>query len=162
MSYSNTHEQPTCKLTPCPRMGRSPKVPRPQISRRLKSHCSDAKDGCKYTLLDHFTRNIGAEHGLASSPLKLVQLLLAAGTVLHYKEYDKDSPKSLLEKFQYFEGENNGKDDVTRELAILTKLEPKKAQENKDEVVCVPQRLLLLARNEGDEDASGEQEDGTD
>ncbi|KAF8679868.1 hypothetical protein RHS04_04806 [Rhizoctonia solani] len=77
------------------------------------------------------------------SPLKLVEILFAAGTVMRYREQDKESPKSVLAKFQYFDGETNGRALLAEELKLLAELE---AREPASPEVCIPQRMLLLAR----------------
>ncbi|EUC61997.1 hypothetical protein RSOL_411880 [Rhizoctonia solani AG-3 Rhs1AP] len=89
------------------------------------------------------------------SPLKLVEILFAAGTVMRYREEDKSSPKAVLEKFNYFDGETNGAGLLTEELKSLAALE---AKEPAQTVVSIPQRLLLLARHEtsGSEQGSSE------
>ncbi|CAE6415814.1 unnamed protein product [Rhizoctonia solani] len=81
------------------------------------------------------------------SPLKLVEVLFAAGTVIRYNEYDKETPESVLEKFNYFDGETNGKALLTQEFKTLSELEAK--EPSGQAVVPIPQRLLLLARQDG-------------
>ncbi|QRV75791.1 hypothetical protein RhiJN_03806 [Ceratobasidium sp. AG-Ba] len=85
------------------------------------------------------------------SPLKLTQMLFAAGGVMHFKEEDKETPKAALGKFQYFQGESDGQAILKAELARLGELE-KAADQGR----AVPQRLLLLARQ--NDSSSGEQE----
>ncbi|CUA68581.1 hypothetical protein RSOLAG22IIIB_07958 [Rhizoctonia solani] len=81
------------------------------------------------------------------SPLKLVQTLFAAGTVMRYNEADKSGPRAVLEKFHYFDGETNGASLLAQELKSLATLE---AKESVDQAaVSVSQRLLLLARHGG-------------
>ncbi|CCO35764.1 hypothetical protein BN14_09884 [Rhizoctonia solani AG-1 IB] len=76
------------------------------------------------------------------SPLKLVEILFAAGTVMGYRESDKETPKSVLAKFRYFDGETDGRSLLREELKALVALE---ARETAGAELCVPQRLLLLA-----------------
>ncbi|CAE6476630.1 unnamed protein product [Rhizoctonia solani] len=81
------------------------------------------------------------------SPLKLAEILLAAANVMGYRERDKTTPKSVLEKFNYFDGETNGKNLLAEELKSLAALEAKEPTDQA--VVSIPQRLLLLARHGG-------------
>ncbi|CAE6425075.1 unnamed protein product [Rhizoctonia solani] len=81
------------------------------------------------------------------SPLKLVETLFAAATVMRYGERDTTTPKSVLEKFHYFDGVNNSGSLLTRELDSLTVLEAKEPTDQTE--VCMPQRWLLLARHGG-------------
>ncbi|KAG9093047.1 hypothetical protein FRC06_011690 [Ceratobasidium sp. 370] len=84
------------------------------------------------------------------SPLKLTNILFAAAAVLYFLEDDEATPKSTLAKFQFFQGESDGRGVLKQELANLVKLE-KEAGEGEDEYeVCVPQRILLLARQDAD------------
>ncbi|CAE7150360.1 unnamed protein product [Rhizoctonia solani] len=92
------------------------------------------------------------------SPLKLAQILFAAGTVMLYREADKSSPKAVLEKFSYFEGENNGASLLAEELKLLATLEAKEPTDQT--VISIPQRLLLLARHEM-EGEGGSSEEGS-
>ncbi|KAG8685025.1 hypothetical protein FRC11_011231 [Ceratobasidium sp. 423] len=103
-----------------------------------------------------FEENLFATEGWIS-PLKLVEILFAAGTVMRYKESDKATPKSVLAKFNYFAEETNGQALLARELKTLAELEGK--EPSGQAVVSIPQRLLLLARQDGasgDESGSGE------
>ncbi|CAE6344485.1 unnamed protein product [Rhizoctonia solani] len=86
------------------------------------------------------------------SPLKLVEILFAAGMVMRYQESDKESPKSVLAKFNYFDGETNGRALLIGELKSLATLEAKEAAGPE---VCIPQRLLLLARHGASADEPG-------
>ncbi|CCO34710.1 hypothetical protein BN14_08817 [Rhizoctonia solani AG-1 IB] len=87
-----------------------------------------------------------------SSPLKLVEILFAAGTVMGYRESDKETPKSVLAKFRYFDGETDGRSLLREELKALVALEAKEAAGTE---MCIPQRLLLLARHEARTDEQG-------
>ncbi|CCO36111.1 hypothetical protein BN14_10235 [Rhizoctonia solani AG-1 IB] len=78
------------------------------------------------------------------SPLKLVEILFTAGTVMGYRESDKETPKSVLAKFRYFDGETDGRSLLSEELKALVALVAKEAAGAE---VCIPQRLLLLARH---------------
>ncbi|KAG8717762.1 hypothetical protein FRC09_013700 [Ceratobasidium sp. 395] len=78
------------------------------------------------------------------SPLKLTHLLFAAAGVMSFNEDDTDAPKSTLAKFQFFRGENDGKDLLKEELEKLGELE----DELDEDMDCVPERLLLLAQYE--------------
>ncbi|KAJ1311865.1 hypothetical protein OPQ81_010325 [Rhizoctonia solani] len=86
------------------------------------------------------------------SPLKLAEILLAAGTVMRYGERDRATPKSVLDKFNYFAGETDGLTPLARELKRLTELEAK--EPSSQAVVSIPQRLLLLARQDGASDST--------
>ncbi|KAB5588608.1 hypothetical protein CTheo_7948 [Ceratobasidium theobromae] len=83
------------------------------------------------------------------SPRKLADLLLAAGMVQHFNEFDVETPEDFKYKFRYFQGENMGRRPLIQERNLLVELEKKYGEEHKGEAVCVPQRLLLLARHEG-------------
>ncbi|KAF8597788.1 hypothetical protein BDV93DRAFT_527186 [Ceratobasidium sp. AG-I] len=87
------------------------------------------------------------------SPLKLTNLLHAAATVFSYEESDDETLKSASEKFKFFQGEDDGKGALAPELARLAKLEEDEPDmPDFDEIpeegfeICIPQRLLLLAR----------------
>ncbi|KAF8597790.1 hypothetical protein BDV93DRAFT_527188 [Ceratobasidium sp. AG-I] len=93
------------------------------------------------------------------SPRKLTDLLFAAATVLHYDEPDDETAKTALERFRFFRGESDGQDALAPELARLARLEKDEpAMPNVDEIpddgveICVPQRMLLLARQAEDPD----------
>lgn len=74
-----------------------------------------------------------------------------------YRERDDTTPKSVLEKFNYFDGETNGKNLLTEELKSLAALEARELAYQK--VVSIPQRLLLLAHHGGaDENEAGSSE----
>ena len=80
--------------------------------------------------------------------------MLAAATVLSYNEADRTTAKSAVEKFQFFQGESDGKSALTQELARLAaseKAEPVAAEgeAGSKAEICIPQRMLLLARQEG-------------
>jgi hypothetical protein len=77
---------------------------------------------------------------------------------MHHKESDKETPKSVLSKFQFFQGENDGQAILKQELVRLAALEKELGSEDGGEV-CVPQRLLLLARQE-ETAANGESSKG--
>jgi hypothetical protein len=68
---------------------------------------------------------------------------------MHYHEVDTDTALDLKERFDYFQGEKMGVRILTQERALLTRLEAEYDKEHKGEEVCVPQRLLLLARHGG-------------
>ena len=74
--------------------------------------------------------------------MKLADLLLAAGTVMHYNERDMETPQSFQDTLYYFHGENKGKRTLSQELNALSRIE---ALEGGDEEMCVPLRCLLLA-----------------
>ncbi|KAG8708376.1 hypothetical protein FRC11_006532, partial [Ceratobasidium sp. 423] len=57
------------------------------------------------------------------SPRKMADILLAGGSVLQYHEADTEAAVSLLNKFQYFPGENTGKRALAPELKRLTLME---------------------------------------
>ncbi|KAG9120554.1 hypothetical protein FRC07_003905 [Ceratobasidium sp. 392] len=88
------------------------------------------------------------------SPLKLLNILLAAAGIMYFDEGDTETPESTLAKFQFFQGENNGKDMLKEEFAKLDELE----KEASDDEGCVSQRRLLLAREESDAEQSDEEE----
>jgi hypothetical protein len=66
---------------------------------------------------------------------------------MHYKEADRETPKSVLAKFQFFQGESDGQNVLNQELAKLAELEQELGDGEGSEA-CIPQRLLLLARQE--------------
>jgi hypothetical protein len=66
---------------------------------------------------------------------------------MYYKESDRETPKSVLSKFQLFQGESDGQSILKQEFVRLAELEKELGSEEGAEV-CVPQRLLLLARQE--------------
>ncbi|KAJ7749043.1 hypothetical protein DFH07DRAFT_559280 [Mycena maculata] len=79
------------------------------------------------------------------SPLKLFHLACAAGTVMLYHENNAGTvAKAGLDKFKFFQGESDGKGKVQEDIRLLADLEKKE-----DEPVCVPSRLLLLAKQSG-------------
>ncbi|KAG8790394.1 hypothetical protein FRC12_011982 [Ceratobasidium sp. 428] len=84
------------------------------------------------------------------SPLKLTHILFAAAGVMNYNEDDTDTPESTLAKFQFFQGEDDEKAVLKQELARLTQLE----KELDRTEASLPQRLLLLARQEADAGAA--------
>ncbi|KAG9123554.1 hypothetical protein FRC07_014774, partial [Ceratobasidium sp. 392] len=88
------------------------------------------------------------------SPLKLINVLFAASGVMGFGEDDTETPKSTLAKFQFFQGENDGKAMLKDEFAKLDELE----KEAGDDEECVPQRLLFLAQ-EDDAGQSDEEEE---
>ncbi|CAE6504945.1 unnamed protein product [Rhizoctonia solani] len=77
------------------------------------------------------------------SPRKMVDILLASGSVLQFHERDIEAAVSLLNKFQYFPGENTGKRALAPELKRLILAEPDTPMNT---AYCVPQSRLLLAR----------------
>ncbi|CAE7151883.1 unnamed protein product [Rhizoctonia solani] len=77
------------------------------------------------------------------SPRKIADILLAGGSVLQYHEVDTEAAVSLLDKFQYFPGENTGKRALAPELKRLTLIEVTLPLNG---AVCIPQNRLLLAR----------------
>ncbi|CAE7184485.1 unnamed protein product [Rhizoctonia solani] len=84
------------------------------------------------------------------SPRKLVDILTAAGTALLHGELDTEVGEHLLHEFDYYQGEKSGKGIFAKERRQLTQLEKvEKAKDKKDPAreVCVPERLLLLARH---------------
>ncbi|CAE6354710.1 unnamed protein product [Rhizoctonia solani] len=84
------------------------------------------------------------------SPRKLVDILMAAGTALLHKEVDTEAAEHLQHEFDYYQGEKSGKGIFAKERKQLTQLEKaEKAKDKKDasREVCVPERLLLLARH---------------
>ncbi|KAH7345413.1 hypothetical protein B0J17DRAFT_624578 [Rhizoctonia solani] len=70
------------------------------------------------------------------SPRKLTEILFAAANVMGYRERDDTTPKSVLEKFNYFDGETNGKNLLTEELKSLVALETRELADQK--VVSIP------------------------
>ncbi|KAH8824507.1 hypothetical protein DL96DRAFT_1712766 [Flagelloscypha sp. PMI_526] len=94
------------------------------------------------------------------SPLKLYNFLCAAGTVLHYKENNRSTVNKVSEKFKFFQGEDDGTELRKEETLLFLDLEKKQfGGLGKDEEVCMPQRLLLLAKQEQDDGAKDNQED---
>ncbi|KAG8678525.1 hypothetical protein FRC08_017696 [Ceratobasidium sp. 394] len=89
------------------------------------------------------------------SPLKLTNILFAAGGVLNFLEDDTETPKSTLAKFQFFQGESDGKDVLKQEFAKLAELEKEDRAEDDwhyyDYEVCIPRALLKLAQQEVEE-----------
>ncbi|KAG8729177.1 hypothetical protein FRC10_004194 [Ceratobasidium sp. 414] len=117
-----------------------------------RSHYSGAKDGCMFCWIYY----LGISYLLdlsVGSPLKLANILFAAAGVMYFMEDDKETPKSTLAKFQFFQGENDGKGVSKQELAELAKLEKEMGGDGYEYEygVCVPQRLLLLARQDFEE-----------
>ncbi|KAG9105556.1 hypothetical protein FRC07_009195 [Ceratobasidium sp. 392] len=88
------------------------------------------------------------------SPLKLTSILFAAVGVMGFNEDDTDTPKSTLAKFQFFEGENDGKAMLKEEFAKLGELEEKTG----DDEASAPRRFLALAKEEGDTEEHDEEE----
>ncbi|KAE9397371.1 hypothetical protein BT96DRAFT_921563 [Gymnopus androsaceus JB14] len=85
------------------------------------------------------------------SPLKIFQLVAYAGTVGHYHEALGGSllNKGGLEKFKLFKDEHDAKELGTAEAKILADAEGKlgdKGDDKEEGEICVPQRLLLLAK----------------
>jgi hypothetical protein len=77
-------------------------------------------------------------------------MLMAAGTALLHKEVDTEAAEHLQHEFDYYQGEKSGKGIFAKERKQLTQLEKaEKAKDKKDasREVCVPERLLLLARH---------------
>ncbi|CAE6405949.1 unnamed protein product [Rhizoctonia solani] len=84
------------------------------------------------------------------SPRKLVDVLMAAGTALLHRELDTEAGEHLQHKFDYYQGEKNGKGMFAQERKRLTELEKVEKEHDKldkTREVCVPERLLLLARH---------------
>ncbi|KAH7345425.1 hypothetical protein B0J17DRAFT_639849 [Rhizoctonia solani] len=84
------------------------------------------------------------------SPRKLVDIFMAAGTALLHREVDTEAAEHLQHKFDYYQGEKTGKGIFVKErnkLADLEKGEKEKDKKDKTREVCVPERLLLLARH---------------
>ncbi|CAE6467826.1 unnamed protein product, partial [Rhizoctonia solani] len=84
------------------------------------------------------------------SPRKLVDILMAAGTSLLHRELDTEAGEHLQHEFDYYQGETAGKGAFAQERKQLTKLEKVEKEQgklDKTREVCVPQRLLLLARH---------------
>ncbi|KAJ7142871.1 hypothetical protein C8R44DRAFT_974377 [Mycena epipterygia] len=83
------------------------------------------------------------------SPLKLFNFLCAAGTVLHYKEENRSTVTQAGTKFKFFQGESEGQELRKSEAELFLQLEKEKfGALGKDEEVCMPQRLLLLAKKD--------------
>ncbi|EUC61973.1 hypothetical protein RSOL_410140 [Rhizoctonia solani AG-3 Rhs1AP] len=92
------------------------------------------------------------------SPLKLHNILFAAGTGLSYDEHSYPTNPEIAsrEKFTFFEGETTGGDLSKSEDALYKELEEEEPEEDLGDVYlsddekagCVPRRLLLLARQE--------------
>ncbi|CAE6444770.1 unnamed protein product [Rhizoctonia solani] len=92
------------------------------------------------------------------SPLKLHNILFAAGTGLMYDEgsYSTNPEIASREKFTYFEGETTGGELSKSEDALYKELDEEEPEEDLGDVYlsedekagCVPRRLLLLARQE--------------
>lgn len=117
----------------------------------------DARVGCElYNCLTSFPNachNFSYLTSSTRSPLKLSNLLHAAATVLCYEESDDDTLKSASKKFQFFQGEDDGKSALAPELAELATLEKDEpplpefySMPEEGVELCIPQRLLLLAR----------------
>lgn len=84
-----------------------------------------------------------------SSPLKLFNFLCAAGTVLHYKEENQSTVTQAGTKFKFFQGESEGQELRKSEAELFLQLEKETfGALGKDEEVCIPQRLLLLAKKD--------------
>ncbi|KAJ7300688.1 hypothetical protein DFH08DRAFT_828238 [Mycena albidolilacea] len=80
------------------------------------------------------------------SPLKLFNFLCTAGTVLHYKEENQSTVTQVGTKFKFFQGESEGQKLRKSEAELFLQLEKETfGVLGKDEEVCIPQRLLLLA-----------------
>ncbi|CAE6467121.1 unnamed protein product, partial [Rhizoctonia solani] len=77
------------------------------------------------------------------SPRKMADILLGGGSVQQYHEADTEAAVSLVDKFQYFTGENTGKRALAPELKRLTLMEITLPMNG---AVCIPQNRLLLAR----------------
>ncbi|KAF8597266.1 hypothetical protein BDV93DRAFT_610504 [Ceratobasidium sp. AG-I] len=150
------------------------KEPRACTAFELNSHHVEKAAPDAVTIFDRAIRGGGESKGTTAaniksfeeplfgcegwlSPLKLANLLLAAATVLSYNEADRTTAKSAVEKFQFFQGESDGKSALTPELARLANLEKADPVATGGETeekfeVCIPQRMLLLARQEGKSD----------
>ncbi|EUC61985.1 hypothetical protein RSOL_411760 [Rhizoctonia solani AG-3 Rhs1AP] len=92
--------------------------------------------------LKQFEKSLFGTEGWLS-PRKMTDILLAGGSVLQYHEVDTEAAVSLLDKFQYFPGENTGKRALAPELKRLTMVETSLPR---SDPVCIPQNRLLLAR----------------
>ncbi|KAJ7254304.1 hypothetical protein C8J57DRAFT_1347674 [Mycena rebaudengoi] len=83
------------------------------------------------------------------SPLKLFNFLCAAGTVLHYQEENRATVTHAGTKFKFFQGESEGQELRKSETELFLQLEKEQfGALGKDEEVCMPQRLLLLAKKD--------------
>ncbi|KDN40369.1 hypothetical protein RSAG8_08132, partial [Rhizoctonia solani AG-8 WAC10335] len=96
------------------------------------------------TTLKQFEKSLFGTEGWLS-PRKMTDILLAGGGVLQFQEADTEAAVSLLDKFQYFSGENTGKRALAPELKRLTLMEVTGPMNGP---VCIPQNRLLLARAE--------------
>ncbi|CAE6468870.1 unnamed protein product [Rhizoctonia solani] len=94
--------------------------------------------------LKRFEKSLFGTEGWLS-PRKMVDIVLAGGSVMQYHEADTEAAVSLLNKFQYFPGENTGKRALTPELRRLALIEISGPLNGP---VCIPQNRLLLARQE--------------
>ncbi|KIY53216.1 hypothetical protein FISHEDRAFT_55304 [Fistulina hepatica ATCC 64428] len=84
------------------------------------------------------------------SPLKSYNLLIAAGTVLHYKENNAGTVKKAGgDKFKFFQDESKGKNLVEGDMSRIVDM---------DATLGIPQRMLLLGREEGDGNKSNDAE----
>ncbi|KAG8708374.1 hypothetical protein FRC11_006530, partial [Ceratobasidium sp. 423] len=92
--------------------------------------------------LKQFEKTIFGTEGWLS-PRKMADILLAGGSVLQYHEVDTEAAVSLLNKFQYFPGENTGKRALAPELKRMILKEPDTPVGSPS---CVPQSRLWLAR----------------
>ncbi|KAG9120555.1 hypothetical protein FRC07_003906 [Ceratobasidium sp. 392] len=88
------------------------------------------------------------------SPRQLFNILLAAAGVMYFNEDDTETPESTLARLTFFVGEAYGRFMFEEEFAKLDELEEEADKKEK----CVPQRLLLLAREESDAEDSDDEE----
>jgi hypothetical protein len=79
----------------------------------------------------------------------LFNFLCAAGTVLHYKEENRSTVTQAGTKFKFFEGESEGQELRKSEAELFLQVEKETfGALGTDEEVCMPQRLLLLAKKD--------------
>lgn len=79
----------------------------------------------------------------------MFNFLCAAGTVLHYQEENRATVTHAGTKFKFFQGESEGQELRKSETELFLQLEKEQfGALGKDEEVCMPQRLLLLAKKD--------------
>ncbi|KAG8708375.1 hypothetical protein FRC11_006531 [Ceratobasidium sp. 423] len=107
----------------------------------------DGEGGLNSTFINEITLKqfektlFGTEGWL--SPRKMADITLAAGSVQQYHEVDTEPAVSLLDKFQYFPGENTGKRALAPALKRMILKGPDTPARGP---LCVPQSKLWLAR----------------